>query len=653
MRAPLAVLEQPLVCPFGSVLAMLHINDLTYRIEGRLILENATAALPAGHKVGFVGRNGAGKSTLLRLIQGEIAAESGSISIPKNARIGSVAQEAPGGPESLLETVLAADHERARLLGAADSETDPHRIAEIQTRLADIGAHTAPARAATILAGLGFDEAAQARPCAEYSGGWRMRVALASVLFTEPDLLLLDEPTNYLDLEGVIWLETYLKTYPYTVLLVSHDRDLLNRAVGTILHLEHHRLTVYTGTYDQFEAQRRARYEQQLALKKKQEAQRRHIEAFVDRFRYKASKARQAQSRLKMLERMQPIAALVEGGLPPFEFPDPEPLSPPIITMENACVGYEPERPILKRLTLRIDNDDRIALLGANGNGKSTFAKLLSARLKISEGRLRRSPTLRIGYFAQHQLDEMNPGETPYAVFERLLPDATEAQRRARLGAVGFSVDKADTKIGDLSGGEKARLMLALAVWEKPHLLILDEPTNHLDVDSREALLQALNTYEGAVILISHDRHLVEACADRLWLVADGTVTPYEEDLDAYRDWLLARTAGRNPDKARAVEKGPSRQHQRRLAAERRAQIAPLKREAERWEATVAALSKKLAKVEKALNDPAIYTDEPGKAAELGKLQGRIGKEKDEAEEQWLTALEAYESAQAEADTDA
>ncbi len=477
-----------------------------------------------------------------------------------------------------------------------------------------------------------------------------MRVALAAVLFSAPDLLLLDEPTNYLDLEGVIWLETYLRSYPYTVLLVSHDRDLLNRAVGSILHLERGRLTLYAGTYDQFEAQRRARFEQQLALKKKQEAQRRHIESFVERFRAKASKATQAQSRLKALEKMQPIVAMVEDRLPPFTFPDPEPLSPPIITMEEASVGYEPDKSVLKKLTLRIDNDDRIALLGANGNGKSTFAKLISGRLKVTMGRLRRSPTLTIGYFAQHQLDELNPKESPYQMYERLLPDATEAQRRAKLGALGFTADKADTKIGDLSGGEKARIMLALATWSKPHLLILDEPTNHLDVDSREALIHALNTYQGAVILISHDRHLVEACADRLWLVADGTVKPYEDDLDAYRQWLLANTGIRAQKKADADKSEPGvksiRTDERRAAAERRAQLAPLKKEAEKWEKQVADLTAKREKAQAKLGDPKIYTDHPDKAAELAKIEGQLEKKISEAEEKWIEALEAYETAQ-------
>jgi len=629
---------------------MLHINDLTFRIEGRLIFDRATAAIPEGHRVGLVGRNGTGKSTLLKLILGEWAPESGSISYPKNTKIAAVAQEAPDGEESLIETVLAADTERAALLAEAETARDPMRIAEIQTRLVDIRAHEAPARAATILAGLGFSEVDQQRPCREFSGGWRMRVALAAVLFLEPDLLLLDEPTNYLDLEGVIWLETYLKTYPYTVLLVSHDRDLLNRCVGHILHLEEHRLFFYTGGYDTFERVRRARLEHQLALKKKQDEQRKHMQAFVDRFRYKESKAKQAQSRLKALAKMEPIPDVVEGRVHPFHFPNPEPLSPPIVTMENAETGYELGKPILRKLTVRIDNDDRIALLGANGNGKSTFVKLIAKRLNATAGRLRRSPPLKVGYFAQHQLDELNERETPYDMFERLMEDSTEAQRRARLGAIGFSRSMMDTAIGKLSGGEKARLMLALAVWDTPHLLILDEPTNHLDIESREALIHAVNTYEGAVILISHDRHLVETCADRLWLVDSGTVAPYDGDLDEYRAFLLAQRARDRAAEQRAKDRvrdkdAVSKTDQRRESAQRRAELAPLKRAAEALEAEVAELARKITKVDAALAEDGLYTDNPAKAAKLNKLRSDLEDDKAAKEEAWLEALEAYETA--------
>ncbi|MEM8627283.1 MAG: ABC-F family ATP-binding cassette domain-containing protein, partial [Pseudomonadota bacterium] len=535
---------------------MLHITDVTYRIDGKTILDHATAGVPSGHKVGIVGRNGAGKSTLLKIINSELAIETGEIATPRNARIGMVAQEAPGGAQSLLETVLEADLERAALLREAEKATDPNRIAEIQLRLTDIDAHTAESRAASILNGLGFDEAAQARPCAEYSGGWRMRVALAAALFSAPDVLLLDEPTNYLDLEGTLWLENFISRYPHTVLIVSHDRDLLNTSVNGILHLERGKLTLYAGGYDDFEELRRERQRSQQKLIKRQEDQRRHMEAFVERFRAKATKAKQAQSRLKALAKMQPLAALVDEQHTGFKFPDPQkPLASPLVRLEDAQAGYG-DAVVLDALDLRIDKDDRIGLLGANGNGKSTFAKLISGRLDPIGGARRASKKMAIGYFAQHQLDELNPDGSPYSHIAELMPDATEAQKRAKLGAIGFGAQKADTKCAKLSGGEKARLLFALATFHGPHLMILDEPTNHLDVDSRQSLIQALNEYEGAVILISHDRHLIEACADRLWLVANGTVLPYDGDIEAYRAECLASRSGSARKVPRAVKAG-------------------------------------------------------------------------------------------------
>lgn len=625
---------------------MLHINDLTYRIEGRTLLDGATVAIPSGHKVGMVGRNGTGKTTLLRLIAGEIVPDDGSITQPKNHRLGWVTQEAPGTQESLLDTVLAADVERSQLLAEAETATDPTRIADIQTRLVDIDAHSAPSRAASILAGLGFSNQDQQRPCQDFSGGWRMRVALAAVLFARPDLLLLDEPTNYLDLEGTIWLESYLKTYPYTVLLVSHDRDLLNKAVGHILHLEDHRLSLYTGGYDTFEKVRRERQAQQLALKAKQDDQRRHMQAFVDRFRAKATKARQAQSRLKALQKMKPIAAVAEAKVSPFHLTDPEKLiAPPIIRLEETSAAYGNEAPVLARMNLRIDNDDRIALLGANGNGKSTFAKLLSGRLTPKDGKIFKSKKLSFGYFAQHQLDEMNPEETPYDALKALMPDATIAQTRARLGQFGFGADRADTKIKNLSGGEKARLLLHLCTHHGPHVLILDEPTNHLDVDSREALVQALNTFTGCVILISHDRHLIEACVDRLWLVADGTVASYDGDLDDYRALLLARADQRprkdTKDAIRVIDKKDSR----RKAAAKREEIAPLKRKAQKLEQTLERLHVEQQKIDAALADPDLYTKDPPRAADLNKARADISAKIEATEMDWLEASERYEEA--------
>ncbi|MFM9943465.1 MAG: ABC-F family ATP-binding cassette domain-containing protein [Hyphomicrobiaceae bacterium] len=629
---------------------MLHINDLTYHIEGKRILDAATAGIPTGHKVGLVGRNGSGKTTLLRLITGEITPDDGSITTAKGARIGHIAQEAPGGEDSLIDWVLAADRERTRLLAEAETATDPERIGAIQERLVDIGAHAAPARAAQILSGLGFDEAAQNRACREFSGGWRMRVALGSVLFLEPEVLLLDEPTNYLDLEGTLWLESYLKTYPHTVLIVSHDRDLLNRAVDHIVHLERGKLTLYSGNYDTFEETRREKQRLELKLKKKQDDARRHIESFILRFKAKATKAAQAQSRVKALARMQPIAEQVEERIVPFDLPNPpKMLASPIIRLEGAAVGYAENQPILQRLDLRIDQDDRIALLGQNGNGKSTFAKLIAGRLAPIAGNKWTSAKLEVGYFAQHQLDDLNPLRTPYDQIAALMPEATEAQKRARLGTWGFSHDKADTKAANLSGGEKARLLMAMTAFHSPHLLILDEPTNHLDIDSREALIHALNDYEGAVILISHDRHLVDASADRLWIVKGGTVRSYDGDMESYRNELLAERGGRT--KSRTNEQGngdskSSRADQRRDAAERRQQLAPLKKTVQTAEKHMERLTADIARLDTALADPALYTQDPAKARQLTMERGLQAKALAAAEEAWLLATEAYESAE-------
>ncbi len=631
---------------------MLHINDLTYRIEGKPILEDATAAIPEGHKVGLVGRNGAGKSTLLKLIAGDIHADQGSVTIPRGARIGRIAQEAPGGDESLIDWVLSTDLERAGLLAEAETATDPHRIAEIQIRLADMGAHAAPARAASILAGLGFDEAAQQRPCRDFSGGWRMRVALGSVLFLEPDILLLDEPTNYLDLEGTLWLENYLKSYPHTVLIVSHDRDLLNRAAAAILHLDKGKLTLYAGGYDDFEETRRAKQRLELKLKKKQDDERRRIQAFIDRFKAKATKAKQAQSRVKALAKMQPIASQVEDRVAPFAMPSPEKaLASPLLRIEKATAGYDAAKPILTGLDLRIDQDDRIALLGANGNGKSTFAKLVAGRLAPLTGDVFGTGRVTVGYFAQHQLDDLNPLSTPFDYVVKLMPEATEAQRRTRLGTWGFGADKADTKCGNLSGGEKARLLLALTAFHAPHLLILDEPTNHLDVDSREALIHAISDYEGAVILISHDRHLVEATADRLWLVADGTVKSYDGDMESYRAELLQSRSPRAEKRAAddtGAEARASRADQRKAAAERRAELAPLKKAMQTAEKSVEKLTAELAKLDATLASPDLYAD-PAKASRISLERGQTAKRLAEAEEAWLMATGAYEEAEAQA----
>ncbi len=637
---------------------MLHLNDLTFRIEGKLILDSATAGIPTGHKVGLVGRNGAGKSTLLKLVAGILHPDDGSITVPRNARIGYVEQEAPGGPESLIDWVLAADKERSSLLTEAETATDPARIAEIQLRLTDIDAHAAPARAAAILAGLGFSEAQQRRPCREFSGGWRMRVALAAVLFLEPEILLLDEPTNYLDLEGTLWLETYLKTYPHTVVIVSHDRDLLNHVPGAILHLDRGKLTLYSGGYDDFEETRRERQRLELKLKKKQDDERRRIQAFIDRFKAKATKARQAQSRVKALAKLKPIAAQVEDRVPPIVLPKPEKIqASPLLRLEGVAAGYGTAPPVLSNLDLRIDQDDRIALLGQNGNGKSTFAKLIAGRLEPQAGKIYGAHRVSVGFFAQHQLDDLDAFRSPYDYIATLMPDATEAQKRTKLGTLGFGAEKADTKCANLSGGEKARLLLAITTFHAPNLLILDEPTNHLDIDSREALIHALAEYEGAVILISHDRHLVEATADRLWLVQNGTVTPYDGDMESYRAQLLSERSGasgrpRNAGdgqtgKTSNGDRSPDRSELRRRAALRREKLAPLKKAIQNHEAAIQKISDALERLDSELADPKAY-DDPARAQKMSIERGRLARQLAEAEEQWLAASAAYEDAELE-----
>ncbi|MDO5605747.1 MAG: ABC-F family ATP-binding cassette domain-containing protein [Paracoccus sp. (in: a-proteobacteria)] len=613
---------------------MLRIDDISYSIAGRPLFEHAGAVIPDGHKVGLVGPNGAGKTTLFRLIRGEAQLDAGMITLPSRARIGGVAQEAPGTARAVLDTVLDADTERAALMAEAATAADPARIAEIQTRLADIDAWSAEARAATILKGLGFSDADQQRPSADFSGGWRMRIALAGVLLAQPELLLLDEPTNYLDLEGALWLEGYLARYPHTVIIISHDRGLLNRAVGHILHLEDRRLTLYTGGYDQFARARAEKRALQAAEAKKQDARRAHLQSFVDRFRAKASKAKQAQARIKMLARMEPITAPEEAKFHRFGFPAPEQLSPPIIAMEGVSVGYG-AREVLRGLNLRLDQDDRIALLGRNGQGKSTLSKLLAGRLKPMAGQITRSNRLRVGYFAQHQVDELVLEETPLDHVRHLRPDEAPAKLRARLAGFGLFEAQAATRVGQLSGGQKARLSLLLATIDAPHLLILDEPTNHLDIESREALTEALNDYTGAVVLVSHDMHLLELVADRLWLVDQGRVTPWEGDLDDYRAMLLS-----SPDSK------PARSDAARAAPRRasRDEILELRAEARRAEERVGKLTGMLDKLALRMADPALY-DDPAEVEKWGRKHAEASEAMIRAEALWLEAMERLERA--------
>ena len=615
---------------------MLSINALTYRIGARVLFDRAAATVAAGHRIGLVGRNGCGKTTLLRLIAGQLEADEGGVEVPARWRIGMTSQEAPGGETSLIDTVMAGDRELSRLSAEAEVATDAHRIADIHARLTAIDAHSAEARAARILAGLGFATEQQRDSCAVLSGGWRMRVALAALLFSEPDLLLLDEPTNHLDLEATLWLEDYLRGYPGTVLVVSHDRDLLNRVAEEILHVEGGKLTLYAGNYDRFETTRRARLELNAKAKARQDAERSRIQAFVDRFRYKASKAKQAQARIKMLARMQPIAALADEAEVSFAFPDPEPLPPPLVSTEDVSLGYD-ERPVLRKLSFRLDGDDRIGLLGANGNGKSTLIKFLAGRLAPIAGQATISRKLRVGYFAQHQADELDLAATPVLELGRRRRGDPEVRLRAHLGRFGFAQERADTPVASLSGGEKARLLFALMSCDRPHLLLLDEPTNPLDIVARDALVEAVNAFAGAVIIVSHDPHVLELTCDRLWLVDEGAMAPYDGDFDDYRALLLARSRGgsASPGEAKA-RSGTSRKEQRRQSARRQESLAPLKRRLAEAEAVVERLEAEKGDLRAALADPRLYQGDPSRVVALQTRLAETEQRLAQAEESWM-----------------
>ena len=629
---------------------MLTLSDITYRIGGRTLLESASVQINAGWKVGLIGRNGAGKSTLLDLMRGMLQPDGGEVGLQKSARVGFLAQEAPGGDETPLEAVLAADEERARLLEAVDAaesgtETahDLH-AAEIHERLNAIDAHGAPARAAGILAGLGFDHEAQQQPLSSFSGGWRMRVALAAALFAEPDLLLLDEPTNHLDLEAALWLGEFLRRYRRTLVLVSHDRQFIDDIADHVLHLAERRLTLYTGGYETFLRTRRETLAHQQALAAKQEAQRKHLQSFVDRFRAKATKASQAQSRLKMLARLEPVALAAAEPPVRFDFPDPGELAPPLLTLDGASVGYAPGVPVLRHLDLRLDPDDRIALLGANGNGKSTLAKLIAGRLAPMAGHVSRAPRLRCGFFAQHQIEEFDPAGSAFDHMARLMPKASPETIRGRIARFGFSGDQAFVRANDLSGGEKARLNFALITHEAPPLLILDEPTNHLDIEAREALVQALNDFAGAVVIISHDWHLLSLTADRLWLVAEGTARPWDGDLDDYRRHLLSARPAAETTRSNGGAVHAKREA-RRAAAGRRQALGSLRQALRKAEAELAAVSARKAALDRRLADSSTYAEGGAALQELLRDQAATAEALAAAEARWLAAAEAIERA--------
>jgi ATP-binding cassette subfamily F protein 3 len=617
---------------------MLNINGITVRLGGRAILDGASAALPPKSRVGLIGRNGAGKSTLMKVMIGQLEPDLGEIEMPRGTRIGYIAQEAPSGTTTPIEQVLAADTERAELLVEAETSQDPNRVGEIHERLIAIDAYTAPARAARILVGLGFDEEMQGRPLDSYSGGWKMRVALASLLFSEPDLLLLDEPSNHLDLEATLWLENFLKSYPAMMVVISHERDLLNNVVDTILHLEGGKVHLYTGGYDSFERQRAERVAQLAAAKAAQDTQRAKLSEYIAKNSARASTAKQAQSRQKMLAKMQPIASMAEDPTLSFEFPSPEELRPPLITLDMAAVGYA-EKPILQRLNLRLDPDDRVALLGRNGNGKTTLARLLAAQLPTMDGAMNASGKMRVGYFTQYQVEELDGDDTPLEHMTRMMSGKTPGAVRAQLGRFGFSGVKATQKVGKLSGGERARLALALITRDAPHMLILDEPTNHLDVDAREALVQALNAYDGAVILVSHDRHMVELTADRLVLVDGGTAKEYAGSMEDYIAFVLAGDGGGEGAKTKTVKKDDKPQISAAAVA--------LQKKAHEAEALVAKLTKQRNAVDRAMADPSTAEAWLSRmnAAELAKQHAQISKKLDAAEAVWFQVSESLETA--------
>ena len=620
---------------------MLTIDGITVRLGGRPILERASASIPQGARVGLIGRNGAGKSTLMKAIIGEIEPDDGEIAKPNRARIGYIAQEAPSGQTTPEEAVLAADTERAQLLEEAETCTDPDRLGDVHDRLLAIDAYSAPARAAKILSGLGFDEEMQKRPLDSFSGGWKMRVALGALLFSEPDVLLLDEPSNHLDLEATLWLENFLKAYPATLLVISHERDLLNKVVDHILHLQGGQLSLYSGGYDAFEKQRAERAAQIAAAKASQDAQRARLADYVARNSARASTAKQAQSRAKMLAKMQPIAALMEDPSLTFDFPSPEELRSPMITLDGAAVGYEADKPILRRLGLRIDADDRIALLGRNGNGKTTFARLLASQLQPQEGAMNASGKMKAGYFTQYQVEELPSDSTPLELMTRAMEGKTPAAVRAQLGRFGFSGNRATAQVATLSGGERARLALALITRDAPHLLILDEPTNHLDVDAREALIQALNDYSGAVILISHDRHMVELTADRLVLVDDGTAREYQGSMDDYIDFVLGRNQPKEKKAAPAKTQGNS--------SKSRAQARFVKSELARVEKAIAKLQGQISAIDRAMYEPANAAPEwaDRTMGDLLENRARIAAELEGVEAEWLKLGEKLEDAEA------
>ncbi len=612
---------------------MIDIQNLSFHFGLRTLFEDTSVMIQDGQKVGLVGPNGCGKSTLFKLIEGKFSPDGGKIVISHSTQIASVAQEIADPSVPLLPYVLAADKELTRLEKELENpDISGERMAEVFDKLEFLGAHSAYARASAILSGLGFLNADFNRPLKEFSGGWQVRANLAATLYAPSNCLLLDEPTNHLDLETALWLENYLTRLDKTIFIISHDRHILNRLCDKIIHVEEGQLKLYNGNYDTYERTRAAAIEGAKLAAAKHERVVAHLQSFVDRFRYKATKAKQAQSRIKMIEKLGAAPQIPKDPEAHFEFPSPERLQNALVTIEGGVAGYD-DKPVLENLNLRIEPDDRIALLGANGNGKSTLAKILSHRLLLMSGKMTLAKKMKIAYFSQHQTEELDVEKTPYEQLSAAMPLATETQVRAQLGAFGLNKAKSDTLIGQLSGGEKSRLLLALITKDAPHLLILDEPTNHLDLQSRQALLEALNEYTGAVVLITHDLHVIELTCDTLWIVRRGTCQNFMGDLDDYRAQLLKN----NDRNDLASDKMTSKELARKEAAQRRARVAPLKKE-------IRALDEKLAKLtarKQMLEEQLVKVYSADSSIELALLNAQIK----DVEEEWLRLNEECEEA--------
>lgn len=629
---------------------MIVFSSLQIRRGVRVLLDNATATINPGQKVGLVGKNGCGKSTLLALLKNEISADGGNFTYPGNWQLAWVNQETPALSEPALDYVIDGDREYRKLeaeLNAANERNDGHTIATVHGKLDAIDAWTIRSRASSLLHGLGFSNEQLERPVSDFSGGWRMRLNLAQALICRSDLLLLDEPTNHLDLDAVIWLEKWLKSYQGTLILISHDRDFLDPVVDKIIHIEQQNMFEYTGNYSSFERQRATRLAQQQAMYESQQQRVAHLQSFVNRFKAKASKAKQAQSRIKMLERMEMIAPAHVDNPFHFSFREPESLPNPLLKMEKVSAGYG-DRIILDSIKLNLVPGSRIGLLGRNGAGKSTLIKLLAGELNPVSGEIGLAKGIKLGYFAQHQLEFLRADESPIQHLARLAPQEMEQKLRDYLGGFGFQGDKVTENTERFSGGEKARLVLALIVWQRPNLLLLDEPTNHLDLDMRQALTEALIEFEGALVVVSHDRHLIRSTTDDLYLVHDGKVEPFDGDLEDYQQWLTDVQKQENQPEESAKENANSaqaRKDQKRREAELRTQTQPLRKEIARLEKEMEKLNATLAAVEEKLGDSELY--DQSRKAELTdclQTQAKTKSSLEECEMAWLDAQEQLEA---------